>query len=230
VSRFEPGLPSISQVLLGEVAAEIVVGVRRPDCRAAAGKPELIGDQPAGARRVLRSASIPARDKVGCGRQSGYQSSNCARRDDNHHDQRNAREQTPQPLIRITPRGEKIRSPAISPIRRALRSARTGSFTFRAAMTHGAAIHRLRGPGNRRRGPCVACGIAFDSEGTLFVGDRSGRVYAVNVETGVKRDLHSSNRVFRIPSGFRRSRSSIRDRANFFHARFAGSHRSERRY
>jgi sugar lactone lactonase YvrE len=187
---FEPGLPSISQVLLGEVAAEIVsasadrIAVRLPENQSSLGislrvrgESSEVHPFPLATRLAADvnpvTSPVIAPDGTIITTISGTRG-----------------EQTPQPLIRITPRGEKIPFPcditnptglAFSPDGQLYISSRHDGTVLRYTDYEDLEIVA--------EDLGVACGIAFDSEGTLFVGDRSGRVYAVNVETGVKRDF-----------------------------------------
>jgi sugar lactone lactonase YvrE len=186
---FEPGLPSISQVLLGDAPAEILsaaddrIAVRLPESQSALGIclrvrgktsavfPFLLANRLAAEIHPVASPVV-APDGTIITTISGTRG-----------------EQTSQPLIRITPRGEKkpfscdITNPtglAFSPDGQLYISSRHDGTILRYSDYEDLEVVA--------EDLGVACGIAFDSEGDLYVGDRTGRIYKVNVVTGEKRE------------------------------------------
>jgi sugar lactone lactonase YvrE len=186
---FEPGLPSVSQVLLGDAVADMVsasddrIAVRLPENQSALGislrvRGESSGVHPFPLATRLATDVHPVTSPVVAPDGTLITTISGTRG-----------EQTPQPLIRITPRGEKI--PFSCDITNPTGLAFSPDGQLYISSRHDGTVLRYTDYEDLEivaEDLGIACGLAFDSEGTLFVGDRSGRVYAVNVETGGKRE------------------------------------------
>lgn len=184
---FEPNLPSVSSVLLGEVQAEIIsaspdrVTVRLPESPSALGTSLRVRDAvsavfPFSLATVLTGALHPVTSPVVAPDGTIITTISGSRG-----------EQTAQPLVRVTPRGEKIpfscniTNPtglAFSPDGQLFISSRNdGTVLCYTDYEDLEVVAEDLG---------IACGIVFDSEGYLYVGDRTGRVYRVDVRSGTK--------------------------------------------
>ena len=75
----------------------------------------------------------------------------------------------------------------------------------------------------------IATGIAFDRDGNLYVGDRSGSIFKISAEQRDFRIRHAGTQHCRISSGVRFRRSSLRNGPDDIEFRFDLSGLSERR-
>jgi len=184
---FEPDLPSVSSVLLGDVQAEIIsassdrVTVRLPESPSALGInlrvrnavspvfPFALATVLAGALHPVTSPAV-APDGTIITTISGSRG-----------------EQTTQPLVRVTPQGEKIPFSCDITNPTGLAFSRDGQL-YISSRNDGTILRYT----NYEDLDVVAedlgtaCGIVFDSQGYLYVGDRTGRIYRVDVESGTK--------------------------------------------
>ena len=186
-SGFEPDLPSVSSVLLGEVQAEIIaasperVTARLPESPSALGISLCVRNSvsavfPFSLATVLAGALHPVTSPVVAPDGSIITTISGSRG-----------EQTTQPLVRVTTRGEKIpfscdiTNPtglAFSPDGQLFISSRNDGTVLR--YTHYEDLEVVA------EDLGIACGIVFDSAGNLYVGDRTGRIYRVDVRSGAK--------------------------------------------
>jgi len=188
---FRPGFRSSSRVLFGEVEAEIVsasedrIIVRLPESPNALGVSLSIADgvspvfQFALATRLasgLHPVSNPAIASDG----SMITTISGSRG-----------QQVTQPLVRITPGGERI--PFACEIMNPTGLAFDKGGQLYISSRHEGAVYRYRDYEQLELVADdlgIACGIAFDSEGNLFVGDRSGRIIKV-APSGEKEEFAS---------------------------------------
>jgi len=184
---FEPDLPSVSSVLLGEVPGEIIsasperIAVRLPESPSALGIilrvrntvspvfPFSLANVLAGSLHPVTSPAI-APDGTIITTISGSRG-----------------EQTPQPLVRVTPRGEKIPFPcditnptgvAFSLDGRLYISSRNDGTILRYTNYEDLEVVA--------EDLGIPCGIAFDSRGLLYVGDRTGKIHRLDLESGAR--------------------------------------------
>lgn len=184
---FEPGLSSESSVLFGDLQAEIVsaspdrVTARLPESRSVLGISLRVRDRistvfPFSLATVLAGSLHPVTSPVIAPDGTIITTISGSRG-----------EQTAQPLVRVTPSGEKIPLPcditnptglAFSPDGRLFISSRHDGTISR--YTDDQELEVIADDLG------IACGIAFDSKGSLYVGDRTGRIYRVDVGSGAK--------------------------------------------
>jgi sugar lactone lactonase YvrE len=178
---YRPGLPSESRVLAGEIDAEVVsaseelVIVRLPDSPNALGLTLSVG----GVRSALFPFNLgsrlatdlhPVANPVIAADGSVITTISGSRG-----------QQVPQPLVRITRRGVKVPYPcevmnptglAFGPDGQLYISSRSEGAIYRYTD-----YERLE---TFAENLGVCCGIAFDSAGTLYAGDRTGKVYRID--------------------------------------------------
>jgi sugar lactone lactonase YvrE len=184
---FVPDLPSVSSVLLGDVPAEIIsasaerVTVRLPESPSALGISLRVRDAvspvfPFSLATVLAS-SLHAVTSPAIAPDGTIITTISGSRG----------EQTQQPLIRVTPRGEKIpfsceiTNPtglAFSPDGQLFISSRNDGTILRYTDYEDLEVVA--------EDLGIASGIVFDSHGYLYVGDRTGKIYRLNLESGAK--------------------------------------------
>jgi sugar lactone lactonase YvrE len=186
---FRPDLPYSSQVLLGNVRAEIIsaseerINIRLPESPQALGVALKTGDYtspvfPFSLAQRLADGLQPVCNPV-ITSDGAVITTISGRRG----------QQVAQPLIKVTRRGEKIPYPCeiMNPTGLALDkngqlyvSSRNDGVVYRYTEFEQLDVV-VEDAG-------VACGIAFDSEGFLYVGDRNGKIYRVD-EQGNKEDF-----------------------------------------
>jgi sugar lactone lactonase YvrE len=186
---FEPGFPGRSTVLLGEIPAEIMsassdrILVRLPDSPSTLGISLRVGDAVSAvfpfslATRLATdlhpvTSPVIAPDGTVVTTISGSRG-----------------ETTAQPLVRVTGRGEKrpfsceITNPTgltFSPDGQLFVSSRHDGTVLRYTD-----YEELEVVADELG---VACGLAFDAHGILYVGDRTGKIYSVDVDSGAKKE------------------------------------------
>ncbi len=186
---FEPGLPSESAVLFGDLPAGIIsassdsITVRLPESRNALGISLQVKDHispvfPFSLATLLADSVHPVTSPVLASDGTIITTISGSRG-----------EQTTHPLVRVTLRGEKkpfpcdIMNPtglAFSPDGQLYVSSRNDGTVYR--YTDYQELEIIADELG------IACGIAFDSEGYLYVGDRTGKIYRVEVNSGAKKE------------------------------------------